>query len=622
MEQTNEALRWIILFPLIGAVINGLLVRSKKVWIAGGIATAASALAFATSVLVLMKGGTHQVDAWFQWFQVGRVSVPFSLEWTPFVGLMLLVITGIGSLIHVYAIGYMSHEKSPYRFFSYLNLFLTSMLVLVLSSNLVGVFLGWEGVGLCSYLLIGYWFEKDENAAAGMKAFLTNRVGDLGFLIAIFYCISVFGTTEISKLINFEQSAFFVPILIGLAWASTGKSAQVPLYVWLPDAMAGPTPVSALIHAATMVTSGIVLATRLWPMFEVTPDVLTLIMWIGVATAWLAALIAITQNDIKKVLAYSTVSQLGFMFAALGAGSPTAAFFHVVTHACFKALLFLGAGSVIHGMHEEQDMRQMGGLRKKMPWTHITFLIGTAAIIGFPFSSGFFSKDMILAVLLERDRVAFVAMVGAALVTAFYMLRCYTLTFWGAPRSSHASHAHESGVLMIGPLVVLAVLSAFVGWIETPPLLGGIHALDGWVRASWPGVTIQSAGHHMSLGAEALFVLVITGLSLGTAYVSFKKYGNGLGTGGANVAIRISQNKFYVDEIYQVLILKPLSCVASGVTRFVEGAGINGVWHGLRDSARVSGQVLSFFHSGSIQTYVWFVCMGVALALLGVWVLG
>jgi len=454
-QSTNELLRWIVLLPLLGAALNGLINRSKNAYLAGGIASAFAILSFVVSVVVISsKGDAHSViDPWFHWFRSGKINVSFALELTSLSAIMLLVVTGIGSLIHVYATGYMSHEESPWRFFSYLNLFLSAMLVLILSSDLVGVFLGWEGVGLCSYLLIGYWYKHSANTAAGMKAFVTNRVGDLGFLIALFTVVMAAGTTNVRELIAISQTGsipteVWIVFALGLFWASTGKSAQFPLYVWLPDAMAGPTPVSALIHAATMVTSGVVVITRLWPIFAPHGMVLDVMLAVGIATAWLAALIALTQRDIKKVLAYSTVSQLGFMFAALGAGSPTAALFHVVTHACFKALLFLGAGSVIHGMHEKQDMFEMGGLRSLMKYTHITFLIGTLAIIGFPLSAGFFSKDMILAKAFERAPMAYVLLLGAAVLTAFYMLRAYTLTFWGKARTKEASHAHESPAIM------------------------------------------------------------------------------------------------------------------------------------------------------------------------------
>lgn len=633
---TTSLLRWIILFPLLGAIVNGLIVRSRNIKIAGAIGTLASALAFVVSLIVVNQYGFlsedlgYIVDPWFHWIQVGRINVPFWLEYTPLTGLMLLVVTGIGTLIHVFSLGYMSEEKSPYRFFCYLNLFLSAMLVLVLSSNLVGIFLGWEGVGLCSYLLIGFWYEKNENTAAGMKAFVTNRVGDLGFFIALFLLALHANTFQIRELLTYfaGPSSQLSPVILmcvlaALFWASTGKSAQLPLYVWLPDAMAGPTPVSALIHAATMVTSGIFVTVRLWPLFATQPEILDWMLWVGMATAWLAALIALTQRDIKKVLAYSTVSQLGFMFVALGVGAPVAAFFHVVTHAFFKALLFLGAGSVIHGMHHDQDLFNMGGLKSKMPQTHLTFLVGTLAIIGFPFTAGFFSKDMILAKAFEHGPLAWTLLVLAALMTAFYMLRCYALAFWGKPRSKHAEHAHESGLSMVIPLIVLALGSLLVGWMETPPILFDIHALQQAIEGSWYGMSGEIVGHsrhHLSHATEWILVLVTTAASLGVAYFSFKKFSNQTSRDSASGTVfEWSQNKFYVDELYQFLILRPLSFVASWSWKIVDTYLINGFVHVIRDGLKFSGQLLSFAHTGNVQTYAWYLAAASAASLLLSW---
>lgn len=634
---TTQLLRWIILFPLIGAITNGLIVRSTNVKIAGFIGTFFSALAFIVSLVVVNRYGfssedsSYIVDQWFHWMSVGRIHVPFWLEYTPLSGIMLLVVTGIGTLIHIFASGYMEEEKAPFRFFSYLNLFLAAMLVLVLSSNLVGIFLGWEGVGLCSYLLIGYWYDKNENTAAGMKAFVTNRIGDLGFFIALFLLALHANTLQIRDLLTFfsGESSQLSPVVLmtvlgAIFWASTGKSAQVPLYVWLPDAMAGPTPVSALIHAATMVTSGIFVSVRLWPLFATQPAVLDWMLWIGMATAWLAALIALTQRDIKKVLAYSTVSQLGFMFVALGVGSPVAAFFHVVTHAFFKALLFLGAGSVIHGMHHDQDLFNMGGLRKKMPQTHLTFLVGTLAIIGFPFTAGFFSKDMILAKAFEHGPLAWVLLVMAAFLTAFYMLRCYTLAFWGSARSKHAEHAHESGLSMVIPLMILALGSLLVGWIETPPILFDIHALEAAIEASWYGMSGALVGvdahAHLSHTTEWILVIVTTLLSLSVAYFSFKKFVSQTSRESAKGPVAAwSQNKFYVDELYQFLFLKPLSALADLSWKLVDKYIINGFLHFLRDGMKFSGQLLSFAHTGNVQTYAWYLAFASAMALMISW---
>lgn len=628
----TDLLRYIILLPLAGALVNGLFNRSKNVWPAGLIACAASLGSFSVALMAILKfGATGARDSWFTWFEAGAVKVPFHLELSPISAIMLMVVTGIGSLIHIYSLGYMSHDKSPWRFFCYLNLFLSAMLVLILSANLVGVFLGWEGVGLCSYLLIGFWYESSANTAAGMKAFLVNRIGDLGFLIALFAVFAWAGTADVRELVLLAtQTESRVPAIVwlvlcgGIFWAATGKSAQIPLYVWLPDAMAGPTPVSALIHAATMVTSGIVVVTRLWPIFATQPEVLDVMLVCGVSTAWLAALIALTQRDIKKVLAYSTVSQLGFMFAALGVGSPTAALFHVVTHACFKALLFLGAGSVIHGMHEKQDLFEMGGLRKFMPLTHITFLIGTMAIIGFPFSAGFFSKDMILAKAFEHSSVVYFLLLGAAVLTAFYMLRAYALAFWGEGRSKEAKHAHESSSLMVVPLVVLAFLSVFAGWIETPDMIGGIHSLDHWVKSSWYGVSVAvDEGHALSHSLELALMAFTLAAALTVAWFSYLKYREFKSAKAMPAALnffhKISENKFYLDQIYEFAFVKPLGFVSEKLTRFIDTGLLNGAAHGVRDVVKISGQALSLFHTGNLQTYGWYLAVGSALAVLVSW---
>jgi NADH-quinone oxidoreductase subunit L len=632
----SDLLRWIILFPLMGSLINGFLNRSKNHYLAGIIASLASGFAFLTTLYVLSQNGMNSAvqDSWFTWFEAGQLKVPFHLELTAVTCVMLLVVTGIGTLIHVYATSYMSHDESPWRFFTYLNLFLVAMLVLILSRSLVGVFLGWEGVGLCSYLLIGFWYKKDENTAAGMKAFVTNRIGDLGFLIALFVAIKYFRTTNIFEILSLNKqgldsvpTAAWLVFAGGIFWASTGKSAQIPLYVWLPDAMAGPTPVSALIHAATMVTSGIFVIVRLWPVFASQQALLDVIFAIGVSTAWLAALIALKQDDIKKVLAYSTVSQLGFMFAALGVGAPAAALFHVVTHACFKALLFLGAGSVIHGMHEKQNMYEMGNLRSKMPVTHLTFLIGTLAIMGFPLTAGFFSKDLILEKAYAMNPLAYFFLLGAALLTAFYMLRAYTLTFWGQPRSEEAKKAHESSWIMTGPLCVLAVLSVSVGFLEIPDILGGVHLFEHWVDSSWRNFLPEQTGEHHAMAhwLEWCLMLVTTMGSLGLGFLSWKTFQKDSAfkkpqPDQTSFWTKLLEQKFYVDELYAILFLNPLRWVALKSSKIIDGILINGAAHFLRDSASFSGQIVSLFHTGNVQTYAWYLAFGTGIVVLLTWV--
>jgi len=486
---------WLIpLLPLIGFLINGLLRKQLSKSLTSIIGSGVILGSFVVSLLIFLqvKQGHTAVVNLFDFISVGKLSIPFSFQVDQLSSIFLLIITGVGFLIHVYSAAYMHEEEGQHyaRYFAYLNLFVFSMLLLVLGSNYVIMFIGWEGVGLCSYLLIGYWFKNTEYTNAAKKAFVMNRIGDLGFLLAIFWLVNKFGTVTYSGV--FEQvaagaktldgSAAIVGITLLLFVGATGKSAQIPLYTWLPDAMAGPTPVSALIHAATMVTAGIYMIARSNILYTLAPFTQAIVAVIGLATAIFAATIALKQNDIKKVLAYSTVSQLGYMFLGLGVGAYTGAVFHVMTHAFFKALLFLGAGSVIHAMHHEQDIRKMGGLRKYLPITHITFLLGCIAIAGIPPFSGFFSKDEILAAAYGANKVYWVVGVITAGMTAFYMFRLYATTFLGQFRGGeqlHGHHPHESPAAMTIPLIVLAILSVIGGWVGIPEvLMPNAHSLE------------------------------------------------------------------------------------------------------------------------------------------------
>ena len=470
------------LFPLVGFLVNGLGRKALSRSLVSFVGVGSVLASFVVSLLIFLEvkqpGFTPQVITLFDFIKTGKIDIPFAFQVDQLSSLFLLIITGVGTLIHLYSTAYMHEEKEPdfARYFAYLNLFIFSMLLLVLGANYVIMFIGWEGVGLCSYLLIGYWFKNDAYNDAAKKAFVMNRIGDLGFLLAVFWMIARFGTTSFSAV--FAQApeasaAVLTGITLLLFVGATGKSAQIPLFTWLPDAMAGPTPVSALIHAATMVTAGIYMIARSNVLYELAPFTQNIIAVIGLATALFAATIALKQNDIKKVLAYSTVSQLGYMFLGLGVGAYTGAIFHVMTHAFFKALLFLGAGSVIHAMHHEQDIRNMGGLKKFMPVTHITFLLACLAIAGIPPFSGFFSKDEILTAALLKNPVYYVFGVIGALMTAFYMFRLYTLTFQGKFRGTHEQehHLHESPKAMTIPLIVLAILSVAGGWIGIPEVL-------------------------------------------------------------------------------------------------------------------------------------------------------
>ncbi|MDP9042013.1 MAG: NADH-quinone oxidoreductase subunit L, partial [Bacteroidota bacterium] len=469
------------LFPLIGFLINGLFRNSVSKSVAGFIGSATILASFIVSVAIFFQvkqAGFQPVTVTlFEFIHAGKLSIPFSFLVDPLSVLFLLIITGVGFLIHVYSVAYMHEENAPdyAKYFCYLNLFVFSMLLLVLGANFVILFIGWEGVGLCSYLLIGYWFKNLDYGNAAKKAFIMNRIGDLGFLIAIFALISQFGSVSFSEVFKQAPTAstdFITTVTLLLFVGATGKSAQIPLYTWLPDAMAGPTPVSALIHAATMVTAGIYMIARSHVLYNLAPVSQTVVAITGLATIILAAAIAMKQNDIKKVLAYSTVSQLGYMFLGLGVGAYTESVFHVLTHAFFKALLFLCAGSVIHAMSGEQDIRRMGGLKKFLPITHITFLMGCLAISGIPPFSGFFSKDEILTAAYAKNPVYYIVGVTGAMITAFYMFRLYATTFLGNFRGTddQQHHLHESPPAMTVPLVILAILAVVAGFLGIPEI--------------------------------------------------------------------------------------------------------------------------------------------------------
>lgn len=537
---------------------------------------------------------------------------------------MLLIVTGIGFLIHVYSTGYMHHDAGFGKFFSYLNLFIFFMLLLVLGSNYVVMFIGWEGVGLCSYLLIGFWFTNSSYASAAKKAFVMNRIGDLGFLIAVFLIFATFGSVEFASI--FPQAAsmtsgdnMLVLITILLFVGAAGKSAQIPLFTWLPDAMAGPTPVSALIHAATMVTAGIYMIARSNILFTLSPLTLDIVAVIGLATAILAACIALTQNDIKKVLAYSTVSQLGYMFLGLGVGAYTGAFFHVITHAFFKALLFLCAGSVIHAMSNEQDMRQMGGLRKKLPVTFFTMLMGTIAISGLPPFSGFFSKDEILAHTYDHNKVLWVIGVIGAMLTAFYMFRMMFLTFFGSFRGTQeqANHLHESPKSMTIPLIVLAILSVIGGFIGVPEVLGGSHWLAGFLSPVFEASASITGVLHLDHSTEYILMAVSVAGALIAALLAYSRYVRSgrvpVADGAERPALaNLSYNKFYIDEIYNAIITRPLDALSSFFFKVIDKAGIDGIVNGFGKGALESSKGLRLLQTGNIGFYIFVMVISIA----------
>jgi len=652
----QENLLWIPLLPFLGFLLNGLLGKKFGPRFVSWVGAITPIGAFLVTIKVwneVRDQGLLRQHV-FDWIQVGDFSAPFALLADPLSCVMCLVITGIGSLIHLYSIDYMRGDPGYHRYFAYLNLFTACMLVLVLADNLLLMFVGWEGVGLCSYLLIGFWFEDKLNSRAGQKAFIVNRIGDFGVLLAIFLCYKFLGTIDTREVVsvvsqhltgNSDEAvriqSFGTFWGLGLVdWitllpfvGATGKSAQIPLYVWLPDAMAGPTPVSALIHAATMVTSGVYLCCRMAGLFENSAFTLAVIAVIGACTALLAALIALSQNDIKKVLAYSTVSQLGYMFFAVGMGAFSAAFLHVVTHAFFKALLFLGSGSVIHAMHHEQDMRKMGGLRKQLPITHATYLIGTLAIAGVPFFSGFFSKDEILfegyyhAFGHDHSQFAMVFWgvgVLTAALTAFYMLRSVALTFWGESRIDPklTGKVHEPGGWIQFALIVLAFLAIFGGTLGVPEFmsfwpdsLGGDHHIVGKFTGLYSdhGEGLSEAELHSLHAMEwtSLAISVLAGMT--GLLLALYLYGPGRKVLAQLVAENAigrrmrqwSEDKFYVDELYDLFIVKPFELTANLLWMLIDRLLIDTILvHGMGSLARGTGNFFRRMQSGYVPAYL------------------
>ncbi|MBK9293661.1 MAG: NADH-quinone oxidoreductase subunit L [Oligoflexia bacterium] len=624
-----------LLSPLIGFLINGLLVNyNNKSYLRSGIvATVAAAISFLAAATLFLKllgvSAPEVVKAhFFEWINVGQFKANAAFVVDHISGIMILIITGVGTLIHLYSIGYMSHDEKPAKYFSYLNLFLFNMLILVLGDNLLLLFVGWEGVGLCSYLLIGFWFTDSEKAKAGMKAFVVNRIGDAGFILGLFLIFILFKTVEFEELAKLTYAPELGWGLLTFATmflfiGATGKSAQIPLYVWLPDAMAGPTPVSALIHAATMVTAGVYMIVRLNFMFMATPNTMMLIATIGALTAVFAASIGLFQNDIKKILAYSTVSQLGYMFLGVGVGAFKAGMFHLMTHAFFKALMFLGAGSVIHGMHEEQDVRKMGGLSKKMPITYLTFLFGWLAIIGTPLFSGFFSKDEILwktfASPMGSKFLWFLGVLGAAL-TAFYMTRLMALTFWGKSRVDKSVHVHESPIVMTLPLVILAVLSLIGGWVGIPEVIGHIFSIpNGWEH--WLSKQVVDAAAHGSHLEEWLTMatsVILAGCSAYCAYFIYTKKADALEKlkNQYGKIYNIISNKYYIDELYQKTIVVPLVLLSKWFWSFVDVKIVDRTTYLLADIVRGAGSSLRLMVNGNVQQYALYIVAGMVAVLV------
>jgi len=568
----------------------------------------------------------------FEWMEAGGFSIPFSLLVDPLSCVMMLVVTGVGSLIHIYSLGYMAHDEERVRYFSYLNLFTFFMLLLVLGGNLPLMFVGWEGVGLCSYLLIGFWYRKQSAAAAGLKAFVVNRIGDVGLILGMAFMFHAFGTLDLVDIADNAGALVpealweFGPATIAcllLFVGATGKSAQIPLHVWLPDAMEGPTPVSALIHAATMVTAGVYMVARSNVLYQLASNVSMLVAVIGALTAIFAATMGLAQTDIKKVLAYSTVSQLGYMFLAAGVGAYWVAIFHLATHAFFKGLMFLGSGSVIHAMGGEQDMRYMGGLRKYMPTTYWTFLVGTLAIAGVPGFAGFFSKDQILASTFMGHKVLWMVGLVTAGLTALYMFRLLFMTFWGEFRGSEEQrhHLHESPPVMTIPLVVLAVGAVISGWFGLPKLgHWDWNAIGHYLEPVTKAVGGHGEAHHPSVGLElALMALSVVVAGLGI-FIAWRTYGGDKGLAAGQqwaerfpVIHRLLANKYYVDELYDATVVKGTWSTARGLAKFdtsvVDGL-VNGSRHVTVGTAFLSGFFDKYVVDGLVNFVGWILHRG------------
>jgi len=631
---------WLIpLLPLAGFVVAGAgsLMGARARGVVSIVACGTVAAAFVVSlggVLALAELPAHHrvhVTTVAEW--IGPLGLDWSFSLDPLSGVMILIVTGVGFLIHVYSVGYMWEEEGFWRYFAYLNLFMAMMLTLVLGSSLPLLFVGWEGVGLCSYLLIGFFHTKDWCADAGRKAFIVNRIGDASFLIGMFWAWVLFGGTfDIATIIErapdvaAANPGAVTAIALLFFGGACGKSAQIPLYVWLPDAMAGPTPVSALIHAATMVTAGVYMVCRLSPVYVLAPDALWVVGIVGAATALLAAVIAMAQDDIKKVLAYSTISQLGYMFLAAGAGAFTASIFHLMTHAFFKALMFLGSGAVIHALHGEQDMKNMGGLRSALPRTFLCFAAGWVAIAGVPLTAGFFSKDEILYLAFLHDPLFWGAGILGAMMTAVYMTRLMGMTFFGASRvpEKTAHHIHEAPASMLIPLIVLAVLSLIGGFIGLPQAVG---KLVGWHGASpfaaWLAPVFEgpehtvSGGAHGTHGLEFLLmavssVVALAGIGLGLRLWVARPELPGRLAAAAGGLHRFVKGKLFVDEFYDHVIIQPWYAVCRAMGRF-DTIAVDGAVNGVGTIMETTGQVLKLFHSGFVRNYALFYLAGAAL---------
>ncbi|QHL87666.1 NADH-quinone oxidoreductase subunit L [Nibribacter ruber] len=641
LPANNSEMRLITLLipllPFIGFLINGIGNRKLPKGLAGLIGCASVLGSFLLSLYLFFGfegyGNRPYTTQIFDWINVANLQIPFAFQIDQLSLVMLLLVTGVGSVIHIYSAGYMSHDENFGKFFSFLNLFVFSMLLLVMGANYVMMFVGWEGVGLCSYLLIGFWNKVTPYNNAAKKAFIINRIGDLGFLLGIFLIFITYGSVSYGEVfnqasqLNQVNDAVVIAITFLLFVGAMGKSAQLPLYTWLPDAMAGPTPVSALIHAATMVTAGIYMVIRSNVLYTLAPDTLEFVAIIGLATALFAATIGLFQNDIKKVLAYSTVSQLGYMFLALGVMAYSSSLFHVLTHAFFKALLFLGAGSVIHAMSGEQDLRRMGGLKKVLPITFLTFLIGTLAISGIPPFAGFFSKDELLAHVFVHSKVMWAFGLLTSFMTAFYMFRLLYLAFFGEFRGTEEQrkHLHESPAVMTIPLIILAILSTIGGFMGLPAVFSQNHMLGNFLSPIYELArrAVPSAFEAQHLSHETEYMLMGVSVAVAVvaiilAYVIYGKKKSVPAEEGAPLSPlhKLVYNKYYVDELYNAIIVKPVMALSTGLHRFVEKGLIDPIVNGFGKATLGGGRTLRFVQSGATGSYILMMVLGIALILL------
>src|SRR6266487_623380 len=605
----NNLIYLVPLFPFLGFLINGLFRKSLSKTAVSLIGSGVILLSFIISIILFIdvKNNGRTVVNYFNFISVESFQIPFAFLVDQLSVVFLLIITGVGFLIHLYSTSYMDAEPTEHfgRYFSYLNLFVFFMLLLVLGANYVIMFIGWEGVGLCSYLLIGFWFKNDSYNYAATKAFVMNRIGDLGFLLAIFWILNKLGTATYSEVFaqaNSLSTSDVTAITLLLFVGAVGKSAQIPLYTWLPDAMAGPTPVSALIHAATMVTAGVYLVARCNLLFAMAPISSEVVAIVGLATAILAATIALKQYDIKKVLAYSTVSQLGYMFLALGVGAYSTGVFHVMTHAFFKALLFLAAGSVIHAIGGEQDIRKMGCLNSKLKITSITFLIGCIAIAGVPPFSGFFSKDAILLAVFEHNKILYAIALFGAMLTAYYMFRLFVITFTGEFRGKEEqkNHLHESPATITVVLIILAILSVIGGTVGIPDVfVKGGDKLTEFLKPVIPVKASETVSSSTELSLMALSTVVVL-IAIIFAWFRFRKCSfppsKGIG--------KLLENKWYVDELYDAIIVRPLNKLGIILNEALEKSGIDALVNGIGKAVQYSGRQLRWLQSGQVGSYV------------------